>query len=1591
MLLSATAEPSAAWFADQGFVAIQYNDQSTYVKPNEYLLKVDASAVAKVKRNLGHERDLHITQDILPDGLLLLESPQTFAKVKSLLKGHTGFEYVEPNFAIWADSVPNDPSFNLLYGMNNTGQAIQGVAGTPDDDIDAPEAWDISTGSKNVVVGIIDTGIDYNHPDLAANIWTNTGEIAGDSIDNDNNGYIDDIHGYDFVNNDGDPMDDHYHGTHVAGTIGGIGNNGIGVAGVNWNVSMMGLKFLSSSGSGDIANAVKAQHYANVMRDKGVNVVLTSNSWGGGGFSQAMLDEINASATRNILFIAAAGNAASNNDTTANYPSNYDAPNVIAVAATDNKDALASFSNYGLTTVDLGAPGVNTYSTQPGNLYQYLSGTSMATPHVSGVAALAWSVAPGAGYQQIKDALLNGGDSVASLSGKTVTGKRLNALGTLQQLGLLVIGSTPAVNGTVSSAPTQFTINFNSAINQASLQASDLKVNAISANSVSFNQASPAQAVFTFNSTPVTAQGQQTMTMSAGAVTRASDGASLAAWTGTFRYDALALKVNSSSTTSTINSTTIQLDFNEAISAASVGVADLTLSRGSVTAAQALDADSVLYTLSGVTTEGPLTYSLAADAVTDSFGNPGTAYSQTFNVEFASTALPSAWTALTPPGSRGYEKSIAGSIDYAGDTDPFSTTIPAGAKFSVIVVPTAAGLTPTVQVYNSSNTLVGSGTASGAGLPVAVNDPTAAAGTYSIKVTGNGSGAYTLRVVLNDSLETEYTGGATNDTIATAQNIDAALVSPDATVAPNARFLALAGSIEPSGQTPLSNDFESGLGGFTISNGTTGLWHVSTGRGANAGHSPSTSLYYGKGETSAGGGNYDTGAANSGNVTTSSIVLAAGKSYQLDFNYFLQTENSASWDQSQVLISTNGGSSFTQLASYNGVAEGGWKAATPISLSSYAGQTIQLRWLFNTVDGVSNTYEGWYVDDIKVTALGTKDDYYAVTLAAGDQLSVAGDMPSSNLSLSLLDSASTVLATGAAPTNAEQLITYTAPSTGVYYIKASGSAAGNYQLALVRNGDFEAEGNPLATPNALSASKVAVGSIATAGDVDAYSLSLTSGQQITFATGTPLTPNTPLNPVLTIYDSAGTQLATNDNGAADGRNAKLTFTAPSTGTFRVTVTGLAGSGGLATGEYTLGTSSVQVGAPVAWYKLDESSGNSAADASGNGLTASLVNAPTFTAGQNGNALTLNGTTQYATVQNAAALNPTSAITLSAWVKATDWAGNRRILQKGISDNQYRLLAENGVLKFDLKNVGSITAALPTVGVWHLVTGTYDGTKMTLYVDGVAQVSTAKTGAIATTADALVIGAKRTGDANPGNYFKGSLDDVRVYDRALTLAEVQTLAGVSADIQAPTTPGTPIAASKTDTSVNLTWAASSDNVGVSRYDVYRNGTKVGSTATASYIQSALNANTAYTYYVIAYDATGNASSPSGTLSVTTNAANPTPVVNKLVLINADTDTAVLDLIDGMTISKAQYATLANFSVQAITSGTVKSVKFGYQANPSVRIENGAPWSLFGDSGASDFVGSAFNVGSYTVSATPYSATNAAGTVGAIVTIHFTVVA
>ncbi|MGC2235550.1 MAG: S8 family serine peptidase [Pyrinomonadaceae bacterium] len=322
----------------------------------------------------------------------------------------------EPN-----DVLPNDPMFNQQWALSNSGQN----GGKANADVAALKAWLKTQGSSKIVVGVLDTGVDYTHLDLVSNIWFRPDNVP--QYKDDELGTFNDERGFDAADNNSDPMDDNGHGTHCAGIIGAEGDNSEGVAGVNWKVQIMPLKFLGRGGFGTTKDAIESINYAIDRKRNGVNLRIISASWGSTAYSKALEDTIRAAGEEGILFVAAAGNNGSSNDKTPHYPSNYDLPNVISVAALDRNDQLASFSNFGIKTVHIAAPGKDILSTWLNDDYREASGTSMATPYVSGVAALILASEPGLSVEKLRERLLKSVDKLDSLNGKIASGGRVNA------------------------------------------------------------------------------------------------------------------------------------------------------------------------------------------------------------------------------------------------------------------------------------------------------------------------------------------------------------------------------------------------------------------------------------------------------------------------------------------------------------------------------------------------------------------------------------------------------------------------------------------------------------------------------------------------------------------------------------------------------------------------------------------------------------------------------------------------------------------------------------------------------------------------------------------------------------------------------------------------------------------------------------------------------------------------------------------------------------------------------------------------------------------------------------------------------------
>lgn len=410
--------------------------------PGELIVKFRAG-VSDVKRGAalravsGEVGEKILTQAMKKagdnEGITVVRTPMAVHAAVSALRNSADIEYAEPNYYYYHDATSNDPYYTngSLWGMYGDATSPTNQYGSQ-----AGEAWAAGhIGASTVHIGVIDEGIMLTHTDLSGQVWTNPFDPV-DGIDNDGNGYIDDKNGWDFDGNnntiyDGAADD---HGTHVAGTIGAKGGNATGVVGVCWNVRIISAKFLGRAG-GTTTNAILAVDYITDLKTRhGLNIPATNNSWGGGGFSQALQDAIERANQVNILFVAAAGNAGSNNDVTLSYPSGYPNANIIAVASITSTGTLSSFSNYGATTVDIGAPGSSIFSTVPSkngklSAYASYSGTSMATPHVTGGAALYAASNPGASAATIKAAILNSTVPTSSLTGKCVTGGRLNVSG----------------------------------------------------------------------------------------------------------------------------------------------------------------------------------------------------------------------------------------------------------------------------------------------------------------------------------------------------------------------------------------------------------------------------------------------------------------------------------------------------------------------------------------------------------------------------------------------------------------------------------------------------------------------------------------------------------------------------------------------------------------------------------------------------------------------------------------------------------------------------------------------------------------------------------------------------------------------------------------------------------------------------------------------------------------------------------------------------------------------------------------------------------------------------------------------------------
>src|SRR5262245_11173650 len=665
-------------------------------------------------------------------------------------------------------------------------------------------------------------------------------------------------------------------------------------------------------------------------------------------------------------------------------------------------------------------------------------------------------------------------------------------------LTIHVTTTVPAVGSVISNQPTTFTVNISEPADPATLEPGDFTVNGIPASSVSYTPGSTT-ILFTFGVSPVTTQGLQTMNIPAGAFKSAAVGDPVAAFTGTFRYDVILRQVTGTAPqvggVFTLPSPfTYDVAFNEPINPASVQLGDLQLSGiigSTVTSASVLPGNtSVRFTLN-VPREGTLIASIPAGAITDVFGNPGLAFTGSYLVDIGTVPYPTPLLAKNPQGSLIYDPSIAGIVGSPGDTDSFTLAVDPAQTVTAIVTG-SFGLQPSVELRNPESTLIGSATAAGAGQPAVLQTAAATTGgTYTFTVSGASgtTGSYSIQVILNAARELEGTiSGATNNTRATAQNINGSFISLQTSLASASRG-AVNGGNAAAPPVPLQTfDFESGPQGFVINNGpqpghVAGLWHLSTGRGTQTGHSPVTSFYFGQGEGPGGGGNYNVGNT-AGTITSGPIAIPNAPGVAMAFNYVLQTEGNGSFDQASVQVSNNGGATFTTIASSTSPLSlplsSTWRN-TSFSLAAFAGQTVLIRFSFDTIDGILNNFEGWYVDDVQVTTPGTWNDYYSFSANADDVVSAAlKNLTGVGTNVFLEDCEGMVLATGVGgSTNYERGIrSFIIPTGGTYFLRVSGTVAATYDLVVTRNAAFDTEGNDtIATAQNLNPTRGVLGHV----------------------------------------------------------------------------------------------------------------------------------------------------------------------------------------------------------------------------------------------------------------------------------------------------------------------------------------------------------------------------------------------------------------------------------------------------------------------------------------------------------------------------------
>ncbi len=1045
------------WGVDPGTGATELRNELA-MAADHLLVQLKPDATEEDLLRIAERSDATIRKRMSAPGLYLVAFTADHAdalpeKKRAFLRHTTVVAFAEPDYVVHTQQTePNDPRFPDLWGLHNTGQ----TGGTPGADIHALDAWSVGSGMGQVVVAVLDTGIDYTHEDLAENIWVNPLEIPGNNFDDDGNGYVDDIRGWNFFGGNNDPFDDNRHGSHVAGTVAAVGDNAIGVVGVNWRAQLMPLKFLGPSGSGFNSDAIEALYYVVGLKQRGIPIRVTCNSWGGGAFSEAMQAAIQANADEDILFVAAAGNQGRNTDNTPHYPASYPVDNIISVAATTHNDGLASFSNRGAETVALGAPGVRILSTVPGNGYAEFSGTSMATPHVAGAAALIFDLNPSATYAEVRDILLETVDPLPALADVTLSGGRLNAYTAMLQLGMLVQASEPARNEIVQEPPTEFVFTFSAAFDPDSVSTNALVVNDLLPSTV--EEVDEETLRFVFDSSPVVAQGLQTMQVPADSIARLSDGDGVVGWSGTFRYDALPMEVVATEppigAIATLPLTEILLHFNEPFDPEALQTGSILIEPGQVVDATPLNATSAVFAVEGLVLETELTLNLPAGALHDEFGNPNRSFSTTWLLDVGVVEVPDPFLPVAPAGGLLYTGQVHATIHDAEDVDRFELRLDEAQRLSIRLSPEPQ-LRPSLHLLDPDGGLVAFSAAAQPGATAQIDRAIITTpGLYTIRVASlsGTAGAYELDLVLN--------GFRVSEPPAAPLNLDL-LVGP---IAPGVEHLTLVGQLgADAGPVLYATDFNNGADDFAFPSPDSvpgpGLWHASTGRSEDGlpGHSPPGSLYYGQNEGPEGGGDYDTEEPNRGRVFTPFFTIPEGHTAQLRFQHFLETEDNPLSDIATVGYTVHESvdtATFLPLASsLTGelpTGTGGEWQSVAISLADLAPGDYRIGFDFDTVDNRFNFFEGWYIDDLEIVTFVPVRDRYIFSLGSGQGATLAVAATDENPVTLRLFQGDDLLAVGAEAEEGIQTIrAVRAPMPRSYVVEVEGMDA-SYSLVLLK-------------------------------------------------------------------------------------------------------------------------------------------------------------------------------------------------------------------------------------------------------------------------------------------------------------------------------------------------------------------------------------------------------------------------------------------------------------------------------------------------------------------------------------------------------------